>query len=109
MIRKPGRGVRSTTPGTLTLMSTDEEVQMSTKTTTKTTDRGGSVDRRGGNIGRVRTLIRDTMSEIRKVTWPDQQTTRNLTILVIVMATLLGALLGGIDAIFVRLWEAIPS
>jgi preprotein translocase subunit SecE len=48
------------------------------------------------------------MAEIRKVTWPDSQTTRNLTMLVIGMATVLGAILGGIDAIFIRIWEWIP-
>jgi preprotein translocase subunit SecE len=53
-------------------------------------------------------MLRDTIAEIRKVTWPDQQTTRNLTIVVIVISVLLGALLGGIDAIFVRVWENIP-
>jgi preprotein translocase subunit SecE len=74
---------------------------VSTRTTTKTGDRGG---RAGGLQG----LIRDTIAEIKKVTWPDKQTTQNLTLLVIVMASLLGALLGGIDAIFIRLWDWIP-
>jgi preprotein translocase subunit SecE len=76
--------------------------EMSSRTTTKTTDKGGRV---GGLQGR----FRDTIAEIRKVTWPDQETTRNLTIAVIVMATVLGFLLGGIDFIFVRLWEWIPA
>jgi preprotein translocase subunit SecE len=49
------------------------------------------------------------MTEIRKVTWPDQQTTRSLTILVIAMATVLGLLLGGIDAAFIRIWDWIPT
>jgi preprotein translocase subunit SecE len=75
---------------------------MATRTTSKTTGRGG-------RIGRLQNLIRDTSTEIKKVTWPDTVTTRNLTILVIIMATLLGLVLGGIDAVFVRLWEAIPS
>ena len=59
-------------------------------------------------IKRVRTLVRDTMTEIRKVSWPDTQTTRNLTLAVIGTATALGLLLGGIDALFVRLWEWVP-
>ena len=75
---------------------------MSTRTTSKSTDRSGRV---GGVQGR----LRDTMTEIRKVSWPDSQTTRNLTMLVIVMGAILGALLGGIDAIFIRLWDWIPN
>ena len=59
--------------------------------------------------GRLQSLIRDTASEIRKVTWPDSDTTRNLTIFVVVLSVILGAMLGGIDAIFVRVWENIPT
>lgn len=73
---------------------------------TRTTSRGNEKRTRTSGI---QSLFRDTASEIRKVTWPDQQTTRNLTIVVIAMAVTLGALLGGIDALLVRLWEAIPS
>lgn len=75
---------------------------MSTRTTSKSTDRSG---RAGGAQG----LVRDTMTEIRKVSWPDSQTTRSLTMLVIAMGAVLGALLGGIDAIFIRLWDWIPN
>lgn len=59
--------------------------------------------------GRMQTMIRDTSSEIRKVTWPDSDTTRNLTLFVIGLSIFLGAMLGGIDAIFVRVWENIPT
>jgi preprotein translocase subunit SecE len=75
---------------------------MSTRTTTK----GGE---RAGLIGSLQSLIRDTNAEIKKVSWPDQQTTRNLTLLVIAMAAILGAILGGIDALFIRIWDWIPS
>lgn len=73
---------------------------------TKATSRGGEKQKR---MSGIQSLVRDTASEIRKVTWPDQQTTRNLTMVVIAMAVTLGALLGGIDAILVRLWDVIPS
>lgn len=59
--------------------------------------------------GRAQSLVRDTIAEIRKVTWPDKETTRNLTIFVIALSVVLGALLGGIDAVFVRVWENIPT
>ncbi len=73
---------------------------------TRTTSKGAQ---RPGLIGSLQNLVRDTMAEIRKVSWPDTETTRNLTLLVIAMATILGAILGGIDAIFIRIWEWIPS
>ena len=75
---------------------------MATRTNPRTTEKQG-------RINGVQSLVRDTMAEIRKVSWPDQQTTRNLTLLVIIMATILGMILGGIDAIFVRIWDAIPT
>jgi preprotein translocase subunit SecE len=70
-----------------------------------------------GLVGRVvntnrfeglRRFIRDTMAEIRKVIWPDRETTRNLTLLVIALSLVLGLLLGGIDFILFELFEAMP-
>ena len=48
-----------------------------------------------------------TMSEIRKVIWPDREATRNLTILVIALSTVLGLLLGGIDYVLFQIFEAM--
>jgi preprotein translocase SecE subunit len=79
-----------------------EESDMSTRTTTK----GGN---QPGVIGSLQSFIRDTNAEIKKVSWPDQQTTRNLTLLVIAMSAILGAILGGTDAIFIRVWDWIPA
>lgn len=76
---------------------------MSSRLTTK------PASERTGAVGRLQNLVRDTMAEIRKVSWPDQETTRNLTLLVIAMSTVLGLILGGIDAAFVRIWEWIPT
>lgn len=73
---------------------------------TRTTSRGGE---KRGRIAGIQALVRDTSSEIKKVTWPDQQTTRNLTMVVIAMAVTLGILLGGLDAGLVRLWDTIPG
>jgi preprotein translocase subunit SecE len=77
---------------------------MATRTTTRSSDKPGQ-----GRVGGLQALVRDTMAEIRKVSWPDMQTTRNLTLVVIGMAAVLGILLGGIDALFVRIWDAIPD
>ncbi|MEA2524856.1 MAG: preprotein translocase subunit SecE [Thermomicrobiales bacterium] len=51
----------------------------------------------------IRRLFRDTMSEAKKVNWPDRETTRNLTVVVIGISVILGLLLGGIDFALVKL------
>jgi preprotein translocase subunit SecE len=56
---------------------------------------------------RVAQIVRDTRSELRKVTWPDRDTTRKLTLLVIGVSTVLGLLLGGIDYGLLKLFEAL--
>lgn len=61
-----------------------------------------------GRFDGIRKFIRDTLSEIRKVIWPDRETTRNLTLLVIALSLVLGLLLGGIDYILFELFEALP-
>lgn len=56
----------------------------------------------------LRRFIRESMSEIRKVIWPDRETTRNLTLVVIAVSIVLGILLGGIDYVLFQLFEALP-
>lgn len=56
----------------------------------------------------VRQFSRDTWSEIKKVNWPDRETTRNLTLVVIAVSAVLGILLGGIDFVLFQLFEALP-
>ena len=53
----------------------------------------------------IRQLSRDSLSEIKKVNWPDQQTTRNLTIVVIGVSAFLGITLGGIDFLLEKLFN----
>ena len=52
---------------------------------------------------RFRGFVQDTMSEMKKINWPDQETTRNLTIVVIGISIALGILLGGIDFLLIKL------
>jgi len=65
----------------------------------------GRVDAR---LGGVRRVYQDSMAEIRKVNWPDRETTKNLTLVVIGVAAVLGVLLGGIDFVLRLLFEALP-
>jgi preprotein translocase subunit SecE len=39
----------------------------------------------------------DIISELRKVVWPSRQDTMHLTVVVVMVALLVGAALGGID------------
>jgi preprotein translocase subunit SecE len=57
---------------------------------------------------RLRDSYRDTVAELRKVNWPDRETTRNLTVVVIAVSIVLGILLGGIDFVLQALFEALP-
>ncbi len=60
-----------------------------------------------GRFGRLRGNIRDIMSELRKVTWPTREETRNLTIVVIGITAVIGSALGALDALLQLLYRAI--
>jgi preprotein translocase subunit SecE len=61
----------------------------------------------GGRRGRANpfTFIRDVRSELRKVAWPSQRETVNLTAVVVAFSVAVGLLLGGIDFIFQELFR----
>ncbi len=54
----------------------------------------------------LRRFVRETKAEIDKVNWPDRETTTNLTLLVIGLSIVLGMLLGGVDFVLYRIFEA---
>ena len=64
-----------------------------------TTRATGDGRRRGVGIA----FIGETVSELKKVTWPTRPETTRLTILVITIASIVGAALGLIDVGFSRL------
>ena len=55
----------------------------------------------------VNEWLRSIMSELRKVTWPSREVTRNLTIIVIAVSSAVGALLGALDYLFKILFEQL--
>ena len=77
---------------------------MATRTRSRTTE-----EKSPSRITALRGVARETAAEMKKINWPDRETTRNLTIFVISLSLVLGLVLGGVDAIFVKLWELIPS
>ena len=44
--------------------------------------------------------FQEIFTELRKVQWPTRQETINLTMVVVIVAALLGIFLGGLDAVF---------
>ena len=77
-------------------------VKAQTPAKTATAPKESALKTRFNNLKK---MAQNTWAEIKKVTWPDSETTRNLTMLVIVMSTVLGLLLGGIDFLLLKLFE----
>jgi preprotein translocase subunit SecE len=61
----------------------------------------------GGRRGRGNpiTFVRDVRSELRKVAWPTQRETINLTAVVIALSVAVGLFLGGTDFVFQELFR----
>lgn len=52
-------------------------------------------------------FIGETIAELRRVTWPTREETIRLSIMVIVVASAVGAFLGLMDLGFTRLFEIV--
>jgi preprotein translocase subunit SecE len=61
----------------------------------------------GSRIDQIKKQWYDTIAELKKVTWPDKETTKNLTLVVIGISAMLGALLGGLDWVLQQLFALI--
>jgi preprotein translocase subunit SecE len=66
-----------------------------------------SIERR--QPGRIRQFFRETIGELRKVSWPTRQEATNLTKIVLIVVASMSALLGFLDFIFSRLFALILS
>ena len=53
-------------------------------------------------ISRFRRFLDEALSELRKVTWPTREQTRNLTVLVFVVSAVVGAYIAVFDLLFSR-------
>ena len=49
---------------------------------------------------RIRRFIEESWSELKKVTWPTFEQTRNLTVLVFVISAVVGAYIAAFDLLF---------
>ena len=57
----------------------------------------------------LRRFYRETMGELRKVSWPTRQEAINLTKVVVVVMATMAAILGTLDFLFFRFFELIWS
>lgn len=58
-------------------------------------------------LDQIKRWWQDTIAELKKVTWPDRETTKNLTLVVIAISIVLGALLGAIDWLMQQIFAAL--
>ena len=57
--------------------------------------------------GGIRRFYRETIGELRKVSWPTREEATNLTIIVIIVTFGMSAFLGIMDFLFTRLFALI--
>ncbi len=58
---------------------------------------------------RIRRFIEESWSELRKVTWPTLEQTRNLTVLVFLVSGAVGIFIALFDALFNELFKVVVS
>ncbi|HUZ01390.1 MAG TPA: preprotein translocase subunit SecE [Thermomicrobiaceae bacterium] len=84
---------------------------MATRTRTRTGERQPQTrqSRIASRFAGLQRTARETWAETKKITWPNRDTTRNLTLLVVAISAVLGLVLGGVDAGFVKLWNLLGN
>jgi len=58
-------------------------------------------------VTRIRRFIEESWSELRKVTWPTFEQTRNLTVLVFIVSGAVGLFIAIFDALFQLIFNQI--
>ncbi len=58
---------------------------------------------------RIRRFVGESSSELKKVTWPTREHTRNLTVLVFVISAIVGAYIGFFDLLFGEVLEFVAD
>jgi preprotein translocase subunit SecE len=70
-------------------------------------EKGKSSDRRQQNA--IQRYFRETVGELRKVSWPTRQEAINLTIIVLIVTFSMSALLGILDFLFTQVFALLLS
>jgi preprotein translocase SecE subunit len=60
-------------------------------------------------VSRIRRFIEESWSELKKVTWPTLEQTRNLTVLVFVVSGAVGIFIALFDALFNEIFKVVVS
>ncbi len=58
------------------------------------------------NIAPVQ-FIQEVVAELKKVTWPTREETIKLTVMVIVISAVVGAFIGGLDILLVKITSVL--
>jgi len=53
------------------------------------------------------TYVKESKAELEKVIWPTRRETLRLTLIVLVVAVIVGAYIAGLDTIFTKITESI--
>jgi preprotein translocase subunit SecE len=53
-------------------------------------------------VSRIRRFINEAWSELKKVSWPSREQTRNLTVLVVAVSLIVGVYITVFDAVFAQ-------
>ena len=68
-------------------------------------EKGKIIERRQPN--RIQVFFRETVGELRKVSWPTRQEAWNLTLVVLAVVFSMGTILGLLDFLFTRFFALI--
>jgi len=68
-------------------------------------EKAKTIERRQPN--RIQTFFRETVGELRKVSWPTRQEALNLSLIVLAVVFSMGAFLGILDFLFTRTFALI--
>ncbi|MGE5596962.1 MAG: preprotein translocase subunit SecE [Hyphomicrobiales bacterium] len=105
--RRAGTAPTTTPGGEASARRVRENLPRPAAAPTRAASPGGQapvVKRRRNPFGFLSALqprfVADIISELKKVTWPSFNETRYLTIVVAIVATAVGLLLGGVDLVF---------
>jgi preprotein translocase subunit SecE len=70
---------------------------------------GGPELRPVGRVGRFFQFLRDVRNELRKVTWPTFDELKKATTVIIIFVTVLGLLIGVMDALFQQIFVKLVA
>ena len=60
-------------------------------------------------MDRIRRFINEAWSELKKVTWPTREQTRNLTVLVLVISAAIGIYITVFDVLFTQVVQILTA